>query len=346
MNKEELQKNIALYYSKLPKEAQEAFASQKWLEDLRIISLKYSLNGEQIETLATETMLVLLGIISSGEYESVVKTELKLGESTTSSIMEEINSKVLGALKPKLNEAFEANIAPASEEEAKRREVLDERFSKLSPEIQDAISASNYHDTLYKLASEAGLKVADMAVLESITTDTILGITLPDKFEARVKSSLPIEKEKLTALVNLINDQILRQIRNKMMEQTSPIKSTNTPVDISKTPETQIKKSEEFVLNRAGIKIENSALERKPDMSVPELGSGKVEAAKYAADPAAMPIKANPPAMKIDQKFINSVKIPAVKTEHTIDNLTKGIKNIDSVVGKTPKIDPYREIPE
>ncbi len=66
MDKEELQKKIAEYYLKLPKEAQEVFSSMKWLETLKNICEKYSLDENQIKTLGIETSLILLGIVHEG----------------------------------------------------------------------------------------------------------------------------------------------------------------------------------------------------------------------------------------------------------------------------------------
>ena len=47
------------------------------------------------------------------------------------------------------------------------------------------------------------------------------------------------------------------------------------------------------------------------------------------------------------QKLSGSVQNPTVKTEHTLDNITKtNTPTMADVKPKIPGIDPYREIPE
>ncbi|MFA6177762.1 MAG: hypothetical protein WC694_02615 [Candidatus Paceibacterota bacterium] len=118
MNPEELQRNIALYYSKLPPKVQEIFSSMKWLETLKQISLKYNLNNTQQETLGTETTLLLLGIIHLDEYQKNLWTELNLSEEFMDNIFKEINDSIINTIRPKLFEVFEKNVKSGISEKA------------------------------------------------------------------------------------------------------------------------------------------------------------------------------------------------------------------------------------
>ena len=80
MNKEEIQKNIGLYYSKLPPNLQEIFSSMRWLETLKQISSKYNLTEDQIRIIGTETTIVLLGMNDLTEYERILEREWLLKE--------------------------------------------------------------------------------------------------------------------------------------------------------------------------------------------------------------------------------------------------------------------------
>src|SRR3989344_953416 len=102
MNKEELQQNIALFYSKLPPNAQALFSSMQWLETLKTISQKYGLNEKQIETLGTETTLVLLGIIHLVEYEEALTNELGLPRNSTDKMVQEIQESIIKEIRPEL----------------------------------------------------------------------------------------------------------------------------------------------------------------------------------------------------------------------------------------------------
>ncbi len=109
MDQEEIKKQIGIYYSKLSPAAQEVFSSMKWLENLESIGSKYNLNEEQIRTLDTETMLVLLSITHLEEYENILKNQLKVSEDSFKKIMEEINALILTPIHSNLIESFEKN---------------------------------------------------------------------------------------------------------------------------------------------------------------------------------------------------------------------------------------------
>src|SRR3989344_8522569 len=102
MDPQELQEKIALYYSKLPPEAQAIFSKMEWLETLRTISVRHSLSDAQIQTLGTETTLILLGIIHFNEYEANLEKELGLPKESVVKILGEINEAVLKPIRPQL----------------------------------------------------------------------------------------------------------------------------------------------------------------------------------------------------------------------------------------------------
>src|SRR3989344_8884181 len=102
MDQKELQEKIALYYSKLPPKAQEVFSGMAWLETLKAISQKYGLTEKQIETLGTETTLVLLGIIHLVEYEEALTNELGLPRNSTDKMVQEIQESIIKEIRPEL----------------------------------------------------------------------------------------------------------------------------------------------------------------------------------------------------------------------------------------------------
>ncbi len=110
MDQKELQQKIAEYYDKLPSDVQAIFSSMKWLETLETISTKYNLNEKQKETLATETTLLLLSILSPMEYADNLIKELEIAdENIVKNILEEIDSSILKDIAPKLYETYNKN---------------------------------------------------------------------------------------------------------------------------------------------------------------------------------------------------------------------------------------------
>lgn len=316
MEKEQLQQQIALYYSKLPSEAQEVFAKMEWLESLKQISTKYGLKDEQAQELGTETTLVLLGIIHTDEYEEKIKNGLGTSLEQAGKMLSEINDAILKNIRPQLLEAFNKNAKEAEQGTIEIEEGLDERFDKMPKELKKIIIESGYHAKLYAIATEAKLNIPQMGALEEAATGVITGATHPDQFENKIKEKMSLPSETVKKLVSDINEKILRPIREKM----------ETTYSKPKIP-TEIKPE----IKPAGIRA--IPIARKPDLSVPELAAGT---------------KATPPP----QKPVTPVSVPklsgsfqssTVKTDYTLKR--EGPNPVKNDVAQK-NMDPYREIPE
>ena len=216
MNKEQLQQKIAEYYGKLPKEAQIVFSSMTWMETLKDIGVKYSLNNNQIETLGTETTLVLLGIIHIEEYQKILEKELGLEKEITEKIIIEIDENILKTIKDALSKTFEANAISLAEKETPVVEKVpefDPRFMSMPKEVEEAIAKSNWKEKLYEIAGKYKLTVEQMGALEEMTVKVISNEVHPDKYEEELASKITIAKEDVSNLVKDINEGILKKIR-------------------------------------------------------------------------------------------------------------------------------------
>lgn len=123
MDQTQLQQNIVKYYGKLPNDLQQSFSSMTWMEDLKNISIKYSLNEEQTETLATETTLVLLSIIHLEDYVLTLKKDLKLDEEKFNKILDDLDVTILKDIKDDLVNTFELNVEFLNDENNKEAEI-------------------------------------------------------------------------------------------------------------------------------------------------------------------------------------------------------------------------------
>lgn len=213
MDQTQLQQQIALYYSKLPSDVQAVFSSMKWMDTLRDISRKYNLTEEQIETLGTETTLVLLGIIDMDEYNKLLGDEILISPEIRARMIGEIDTMILGTIRPQLTNTFQKNSTDLAEEKYGGRQKLDERFEKLPIEVQNAISESNYQVELYKIASKYELSINQMGALEEATTKVMLSLIHPDKYESELQANIDIPKEKIAVLVSDVNEGVLKNIR-------------------------------------------------------------------------------------------------------------------------------------
>ncbi len=317
MDKEELQQNIALYYSKLPKDAQEFFSKMEWLDKLKKLSIKYALSEEQTQTLLTETTLIMLGIIPLIEYEETIIQETKLPREFAQQMIQEVKDYILRPVASQINEAYEKNSAPDKEAEMERiriEEDLDAKFEKLPKHIQEAIQSSNYYDSLYELGLKYNLTVEQMGILEELTTGILTGDISSDRYERLLEEKVRMSGSDAAGIASKINEKILKPIRIKMMASTEKPKQS-APF--------AIKKSEEFILNKAGIDI--NPVNKPASLNTLELGSGKVET----------PISTKP-AIGLAQKLQTTVQSPTLNTNHSPEKVSNS--NTPGYNGK----DPYR----
>ncbi len=317
MDKQELQKNIALYYSKLPPRAQEFFAKMEWLANLNKLSEKYGLNDQQKETLGTETTLLLLGIIHPVEYEENLSQGLSLDANSFERVMKEIENSMLTDVRQQLIEAFDANKksdAEQVENNAVKETIdtkpqpdivqkLDPRFNKLPDNIQNVVEKSDYQTILYGIAQAHKLSITQMGTLDAVTTDLMVGTIHPDEFKGALLKSLSLSEEETTSLVNEINEKVFKKIRSQMMGINNPK---------PKAPETaQPSKGDLETLKSHGIEIVSDKLE--------------IEA----------------PHPILQQKLSAPVQATSVKTDYTIKP-----KDTPKPATYKPGEDPYRVVPE
>ncbi|HAE36447.1 MAG: hypothetical protein UR85_C0002G0069 [Candidatus Nomurabacteria bacterium GW2011_GWF2_35_66] len=214
MDQTQLQEKIALYYQKLPEETKVLFAGMSWLETIKEIDTKYSLNDEQIKSLGTETTLLLLGIIDPNDYEQTLREEVKLEEGKTDDIIKEVNEKIVKDIAPLIYKSYTDNIAEFEKEAYAKN--FEERFDKLPNEVKDAIAFSNWKEKLYTIANKYNLAVDKMGQLEDITANVFLGIIRADQYESEVTSKIEIQKEKIKEFVAEINESIFVNIKEAM----------------------------------------------------------------------------------------------------------------------------------
>ncbi len=343
MDQKELQEKIALFYSKLPPNAQTLFSSMNWLENLRKISVKYGLNDKQIETLGTETTLVLLGIIHLVEYEEKLTSELGLSTDSTDKMLVEIEDTILRSVRPQLVEAFEANKKSETEEGSQIKPIMDPRFEKLPEEIEKIVEESNYQATLYSIAKEYNLNVTQMGVLEKAVTDLIAGGIEPDKFEDYIENNLRLPVETARKLVNDINEKIFKKIREELIKNTERKISAKSPemptfMDV-KIPVKEMK-NDTAILNKAGIEI----VERPEEIGIEIPVKVTIVPVPQKVGTEIKEKETNP---LLAQKLSSSFQMGVVKTEHSLDNLTKAAPSAPiAVKTKILNADPYRELPE
>lgn len=333
MDKKELQQKIAEYFVKLPKEAQDYFSSMNWMEILKNIELNFNLNEEQVETLGTETTLVLLGIIHVEEYREVIESEMDLEKEVADKLFGQINDNILRLVKEKLIESFETNALDLAEEKYGGDKKLDERFNNLPKEVQSAIKESGYQVNLYSIADKYRLDIEQMGILEEITTKVMLGIIHPDKYEEELVYKIKIPREDILNLVKEINENIFKNIREILKKHWDDNSNQKQIPDINKNTETKIPeiKDDVPVPPYAGT-IKNEKLGIKNEEKTPNTTEKPIITNKPTTQPVNQPINDNSQNIMniVEEKLRN-----ATVSDHTIS---------DHSNSSAKSADPYREI--
>jgi len=254
---------------------------------------------------------------------------------------------------------------------------LQNKFDTLPENLRWAIMAADVDENITEIGRMFNLNVEQMGQLSLETHGVLYGYTHPDKFEESVKASMQLPDDKNKAIVNAVNDKILKNIREQLMALTeaksddvgSPDASTEAFRDKETTKED---KKDTEILGNAGIEImpEEITAPRKEGVPVKDstvLGGVGIEI---------MPEKITTPNPLLNkegsfekrsdmlsdvenpelinkvqpsfsaQKLSSSYNIPPAKTDYSLPSMSKN--NSTSATPSTPssKIDPYREIPE
>ncbi len=277
-------------------------------DTLNAIGSKYQLTIEQINILQINTTIVLMGLISQEEFETELGKALGIDLLKISQIAGEVSSKIF-------HHEDQSNIV----------EKLDTRFDRLPKNIQEVIEKSNYQTKLYEISTAHKLSVTEMGVLDTITTDLIVGDIHPDEFKKEVMKKLGFSEEVSRSLVDEINEKVFKDIRGELMNLSGahPIRTDDGSQGPSTSNGTMPLQSDLDTLKTHGIEI-----------SVPGTPPPQVEKLEIEA-----------PHPLIMQKLSTLVQTPTVKTEYeTTPKPTAPIA--PKVSSYKPGTDPYRITPE
>jgi len=235
---------------------------------------------------------------------------------------------------------------------------IEKARAELPASTLKAIDAVPWRATILQLKETMGYSFEQLGDLEIETELVLSGLLSPQDYPKELESRMGINKTQADELVKEMNLKVFSKIReelikntekNNLSEKTEKIPTKET--DINPKPiEVPVvsSKNEEEVLNLAGIKIiPNMFVEEiKPTENITQPNSKKIE---LTPKPATIEHGVGTPPIFV-QKLSGSLQTPIVKTEHSLENITK---NPDIPLKKTaapsfypPKGDPYRLPPE
>lgn len=147
---------------------------------------------------------------------------------------------------------------------------LRERFSKLPPEIKDAIASVETANVIRSISHKYNLHIDQMGELADETGLLMLGLTKPqdyvDNLFRRLKTTYPKAKD----IAKDVNEEIFKPIKESLMKVHSPITEANEEEAVEATtnlpPEAQ---KEEISEEKSIFEEKMSNMFRSPQEKVP-----------------------------------------------------------------------------
>ncbi len=240
-------------------------------------------------------------------------------------------------------------------------EELQKKFESLPEDLRWAIMAANVDENITEIGKEFNLNVEQMGQLSLETHAVMFGYTHPDKFEESVKASMQLPDEKNKAIVNAVNEKILKNIREQLMALSGVKKETpDQPTDNAESiamadrKDTEILKSAqiEIMPARNAFGITNAGGPDEINSPSPLLNKERGQGGEVLEKRNDMLSKVeNPnlinPVSPTAKGEVNLNSIPMQKLAGTFRLPNTGTSTPTTSAPTTPpKIDPYREIPE
>ncbi|MEI6478911.1 MAG: hypothetical protein WCO18_01320 [bacterium] len=226
-------------------------------------------------------------------------------------------------------------------------------FDKLPMPIKDLVASSETAAKVFKIAQTHRLQIDQADVLNQITLDVLMGITPAKDFLETIKKDIQIEPNEAIGVVNDINDQIFKPIRevmetsfnggnpNKLRTITTIEENDEEHLHLTKhdilreienPPEAVVKKIE----GTEDTKVETPEISKTTEIEEynQELLGNKIEIRK-TEDPT-KPKVVIPP----QEKSISEIKLGGVASTEKANKIVEETKKAETT---KPQIDPYRE---
>ena len=197
---------------------------------------------------------------------------------------------------------------------------IERAKSQLPEETLNAIKAIDWQAVVVGMREKKGYSFEQLGDLELETELVLCGLLSPENYQKELENRMKITKAAAAELVNEMNDLVFKKIREELVKnaERKKIFANKKPVSAPAEVSAPAVEKDTQTSNSAGVEI------------MPE----KLELAGEAH-----PILA--------QKLSGPYQAPEVKTEHTIENISKAnMPDAKIIKPKVPSIDPYREIPE
>lgn len=254
---EKLKQIIEEETKKLPPEWQKAIHSLDWIKISEEVGKKYLLSDNEINDLQTETGLVMVGLENQELYALNIESNVGTSKDESINIANEIDQKIFTPIKQ--------NLSPSNFNIAENK-INDSKPVSHFVDLQKAIEDSDYKTKTYTIGQKYHLAIDQMGVLEEIVNKTILGSIHPDKIDDEIKSKIQIPEDKINELINDLNEEIFKDIRDLLKNQSQ--------TNIKETEEIPLPPYSSVVNNKEQVVSINDP--KETEIPVPEIKNEEI----------------------------------------------------------------------
>ncbi len=182
---------------------------------------------------------------------------------------------------------------------------IDKAKSQLSDDTLSAINAVPWQAGILALRETKGYTFEQLGNLEIETELVLCGLLRPEDYPKELENRMRINKAQANELVAEMNEMVFKKIKEELIKITEKRDALKKSV-----------KKDDDILKSAGIKIITP--------EAPKVNPSTPQATPIGGAPAPKPTPVVTETHPIlAQKLSGPVQTPSVKTEHTLDNLTK-----------------------
>jgi len=226
---------------------------------------------------------------------------------------------------------------------------IDKARAELPEETREAIDTVDWRAVILGLRESKGYSFEQLGDLETETELLLCGLINPAEYPKELETRMKIPRAQADFLVNEMNDLVFSKIREELIKNTERKKIFGSRINVTpletKVP-VQVKAALPTIAPNVEVRKDNAPKSIEPPKLAEiqtEIEAGKKTYAQVAPSNAPIaPAPAVPPSLPLAaQKLSGTFQMPAVKTDHSVANISKS----NTPPGPANK-DPYRVAPE
>jgi hypothetical protein len=224
---------------------------------------------------------------------------------------------------------------------------IEKAKAQLSEDTLNAINSVDWKAIILEMRDKKGFTFEQLDALELETELVLCGLVSVADYPKELRARMKLGEAQTNELVNEMNEQVFAKIKDELIKRTERKKifekeqkpENLPPLPNSPRPDPLLVKEREDTPDTPEVKKINAEVLGTHGIEIIGEGPG---------------VRSDSAPSILAQKLSGPVQMPAVKTEHTLDNLTKTAPSapIMPEAPKTtptsypPKGDPYRLPPE